>query len=70
MPAKIRYVWFDGETIQELKRRLNAVEQPILKVTGQGAAMTLEVLDPTASPDVVAQLPALNEAHPCPPFCR
>ena len=62
------YVWFDGETIQELKRRLNAIDRPLLKVSGQGAETLLEVIDLNKSPEVAALAP-LNEAHPCPPFC-
>lgn len=68
MPEKIKYVWFDGATVEELKRRLNAVERPILKVAGSGAKTTLEVWDLNASPEA-AKLAPLNEAHPCPPQC-
>lgn len=68
MPKKIRYVWFDGETIQELKRRLNAVDRPVLRVQGQRAKMTLEVVDLNASPESTPPT-VLNEAHTCPPVC-
>ena len=64
----IQYVWFDGETIQELKRRLNAIDRPLLKISGHGEHTQLDVIDLNRSPEVAAPTP-LNEAHPCPPFC-
>lgn len=66
-----RYVWFGPETVQQLRAQLNAAsDAAILKVAGQGEHMTLEVVEQDAAGvDRVVAGP-LNEAHPCPPFCR
>jgi len=65
-----RYIWFPPHTVQELKARLNAAgPEAILVVRGHGEHMTLEVVEPDAVVTDVAE-GILNEAHPCPPFCR
>ena len=57
---------FDGEPLQELKRRLNAVDRPLLKISGHGAKTQLDVIDLNRSPEA-ATLAALTGAKACPP---
>jgi len=71
MPDEHRYIWFGPATVQALKSRLDdAGPDAILVVRGQGEHMTLEVVGPEATIIDEAGLGVLNEAHPCPPFCR
>lgn len=73
MPESPRYIWFGPATAKALRDDLNAAQEPVLIVRGQGEHMTLEVAeDGQAFEGDRQSVPArvLNEAHPCPPFCR
>lgn len=71
MPESHHYIWFGPETVQALKVQLEAAgPDAILLVRGQGEHMTLEVVASDVMVGEQAGAGALNEAHPCPPFCR
>lgn len=63
-----RFWWFQGTTVTELRKRLNAAsENARLEVHPHGEDLTLEVVEP--GQDAVARLVPLNESYRCPPVC-
>lgn len=71
MPKKAKvYFWFQGATVIELARRLQAIgpDKARLEVHPYGVKdCLLEVFDATLPTE--QRLVALDEAHPCPPEC-
>jgi hypothetical protein len=64
------YWWFRGATVAALKERLNAASpEAILEVHLDGQKMTLDVVEPDATPGE-ERAGALNESFICPPVCR
>jgi hypothetical protein len=67
-----RYIWFPPATVQALRAQLNASSDDVILVFRGpwNAQATVEVVGPDAQVSEEAGAGALNEAHPCPPFCR
>lgn len=63
------YHWFQGDSVRELKARLNAAgEDAILKVYQTGKTMELEVVEPGISAQSHTGA-HINDSHACPPDC-
>ena len=66
-----RYIWFGPETVRALKAQLDsASDDAILVFRGPwNDRATIEVVGPNNKVSDEAGATALNEAHPCPPWC-
>jgi hypothetical protein len=67
--AKINYYWFQGGSVAELLRRLQAAGPDArFQVHPDGDSCTLQVFTPSAL--TASTEPPINESHPCPPLCE
>lgn len=65
----VRYWWFEGDSVSELRRQLNAIESPRLEVHPDGRKILLYVTVATGAGASTVAGP-INESHPCPPWCN
>lgn len=64
----VQYWWFEGESVEELKRQLNATHPARLEVHPVGRKIMLNVSLSNGDTRIAAGEP-INESHPCPPWC-
>lgn len=63
----VRYWWFEGDSVSELRRQLMAAGSPRLEVHLDGRKILLLVI-PEGRVGQTSNAP-INESHPCPPLC-